>query len=494
MTGAAAPRRTSPRAALIFLLSVTSLGIPFDRILSAQDRNADADVPPPRPAVEAPESALARLDSLMQQVAAEEARTRESPREERSWARLARAWFQVGDHDRAVAALDRARALGAGDFETLLLLGRAARSEMRFEEAAEWLRRAVRARTDDWEGREDLGLALYLSGDLAGAAEQWERASALPGSSSPDRGRLISALRRVGNGAYAVTGSARERLPFRPHRRRVPAIEVIVNGRGPYLFQIEGGSSEAVIGLALAHELGLATEIRIAAEDSIRLPAAVIDYVTLDLLRLGATTLARLPCAVSRSPSVAGPTRGAGREVCGILGFEVLRRFRFCIDYPESALWIAPARDTLAAPWIETRDQVHPLRAWLRGTRLIHAEARLGNGPPRPWVLDTTGPGVFFTAPISTLSESGVSVDTSQVLSGMGTGGEVSFYRTVPATLCLGSACRDSVPGLYGLFPAVLEWNPNFRAAGVVSEGFLSRYRYEVHIAQGSIRLIEPGR
>ena len=482
------------RAGLILVLAASGLGAPGGRVEPSADGPAQAHRPPP---LDAPGAALARLDSLMRQVSLEEARTRRSPRAEGSWARLARAWFQVGDHERAAAALEHARSLGAIHFETLLLLGRAARSEMRFPAAVEWLRRAARARPEDWEVREDLGLSLYLAGDLAGAADQWERASALAGSLSPERSPLIAALRQVAPGAYRISGAGHQRLPFVPYRRRLPAIEVTVNGRGPYLFQIGGGVSEVVIGLPLARELGLTMVAGGRAEGLEPESRAALEYAILDSLGLGETTVHRLPCGVSRNPALGGTPgdpASSGREASGILGFEVLRRFRFCLDHPGGALWLSPANDRGPAPWVKREDRIHELRAWLRGTHLIHAEARLGAGPPRPWVLETTGPGIGFTAPTSTLVESAVEVDTSRVLTGVSSEGEVGYYRVRPAPLCVGAACGDSISGAYGLFPPTLELNPNFRAAGIVSQGFLARYRYEVHVAQGAIRLIEPGR
>ncbi len=448
---------------------------------------------PARVVVEPAAAALGRLDSLQAMVRAEEARVRSAPRVEAHWDRLARAWFQVGDHAQAAQCLERARAMGAREFDTALLSGRVARSEGRFAEAIAWLERAARARPDDWEAHEDLGLALYLDGHYARAADHWERARALPGSGAPDRSGLTAALRRVGERPYPVSGRGRERLRFvaetAPGALVVP---VHVNGQGPWLFRIDTGSPEVVLGRSLAQELEIATLAGSATGLLGGDQAVRFDYAALDSLTLGATTLHRLPVAVSDYPGLAG-TQG----VRGLLGFEALRRFRFCIDFPDSALWLEPLPspgappDSARPPWA-VGALAHRVPVLLRGTHLLVAYGRVNGGPERPYLLDTGGPGVALAAPASTIAEAGMTVDTTRVLTGSSAAGPVGYYRFPLQRLCVGEACRDSLVGLYGTFPPRLELNPNFRLAGMVSRGFLSRYRFGVDLAHGEVWLVEP--
>jgi len=93
---------------------------------------------------------------------------------------------------------------------------------------------------------------------------------------------------------------------------------------------------------------------------------------------------------------------------------------------------------------------------------------------------------------MSTLAEAGITVDTTQTHTGTSAAGEVGFYRFPVGRLCVGGACRDSLAGAYGIFPPRLELNPNFRLAGIVSSGFLSRYRVGVDLARGEVWLVEP--
>ncbi len=478
------PHRPRRYAAAPFLLLIATLASPaFAQAPSSQ-----------RLTVEPSARALARLDSLQGIVRVEEARARDGLRVEANWDRLARAWFQVGDHDRAARSLEHARALGSHEFDTALLLGRVARSEGRFDEAVEWLTRAAHMRPDDWEVHEDLGLALYLAGHLPVAAEQWERAHALPGSGAPARTGLLETMREVGDQPYHVSGRGRERLRFVPEiTRGAMVVPVRVDGRGPFLFRIDTGSPEVVLGRSLAEELGIVTLAGGETGAFVGTRPVRFDYAALDSLTLGETTLHRLPVAVSDHPGL-----GSAQGVRGTLGFEALRRFRFCIDWPDSTLWLEPlsaagaTADSTRPAWAPAGAGSHRLPLLLRGTHLLVVYGRVNGGPERPFLLDTGGPGIGLSAPASTLAEAGITIDTTQTQTGTSAAGPVGYYRFTVGRLCVDGACRDSLEGTYGIFPARLELNPNFRVAGLISNGFLSRYRVGVDLARREVWLIEP--
>ena len=444
--------------------------------------------------VEPAAAALARLDSLQAIVRAEEERVRASPGIEGGWTRLARAWFQVGDQARADKCLERARMVGGREFDTALLSGRVARSEGRFGEAIEWLGRAARMRPDDWEVHEDLGLALYLDGQGGSAADHWQRARALPGSGSPDRRGLLEVLRRAGDHPYQVSGRGRERLRFVPQPTRGPlVVEARLAGGGPCLMRLDPGSPEVVLHQDLARELGLT----ILAGSRTGSPAAAVgvelDYAVLDSLTLGGTTLHRLPVAVTRDPRLAAA--GGPR---GLIGFEALRRFRFCIDPGDSTLWLDPLpppgapADSARPAWAPAGSRVHRVPVWLRGTHLLVAYGQVDRGPSRPFLLDAGGSGVALAAPASTLAEAGIALDTTRVMSGSSTAGVVHFIPFRVGRLCVADACLDSLTGAYGTFPPRLELNPTFRLAGIVSGGFLSRYRMGVDMGRREVWLVGP--
>jgi len=483
-------RRTA-RAAPLSLLAALALAAVTTPPATAQSP----------PALEPPKAALARLDSLQRMVQEEETRVQHASGVEANWDRLARAWFQVGDHARAAASLGRARALGGREEDTALLSGRVARSEGRFNEAIAALERAARLAPDDWQVHEDLGLAFYLAGRLPEAAEQWERAHAQPGTGSPARPGLLPAMRAAGPHAYAVSGRGRERLALiAGGGPGAMVISARLDGKGPYRLRIDTGSPEVVLGRSLARELGLATLAGGETGGFVGEVPVRFDYAVLDSLTLGTTTLARFPVAISDHPALASD---AG--IRGTLGLEALRRFRFCLDAPGGALWLEPlpaaadtgraakaAADTTRPAWAPDGAVTHRVPVLLRGTHLLVAYGHVNGGPDRPFLLDTGSPGIGLSAPMSTLAEAGITVDTTQTHTGTSAAGEVAFYRFPVGRLCVGGACRDSLAGVYGIFPPRLELNPNFRLAGIVSSGFLSRYRVGVDLSRGEVWLVEP--
>jgi hypothetical protein len=214
------------------------------------------------------------------------------------------------------------------------------------------------------------------------------------------------------------------------------------------------------------------------------------DYSVLDSLTLGGTTLHRLPVAVARVER-----SDLSAEVRGLIGFEALRRFRFCIDVPDSALWLEPpsaAADTSRPAWAPAGAIAHRVPLVLRGTHLLVAHGRADRGPERPFLVEPGGSGMALAAPASTLAEAGIALDSTRVRGGISASGEVRFLGFPIGTLCVGGACRDSLEGGYGTFPARLELNPSFRLAGIVSGGFLSRYRVGIDIARRELWLVEP--
>jgi tetratricopeptide (TPR) repeat protein len=442
------------------------------------------------PAIEDSTAAIARLDTLQKAIADAEQAVEADPKNWVPWTRLARAWFATGNHARGKQALEQALVKGGGrEFEPLLLLGRAHCTEAHFPDAERVLRRALRVQPGSAEAHEALGLALYLEGQYAAAVAEWRLAASLPGASPEAPAGWLTVLERASQGAYAVIGPAQSRVPFlkrggTSNTRTTPSVEVRIHGRGPWAMQIGTANAELVIGRALANELKLAVVPGGAAS-----PA--LDYAILDSLRLGAFTIRRVPCAISDD------ARFAERGVSGAIGLELLRRFRFCLDYPDRALVLEArpsAADTTRPSWVRPGDVAHEVPLLIQGTHRILAEGSIANAPKHPILIEPGLPGVGFAAARSALAEAQVPMTGIAPLTGRLGGAPVS-YTPLPATkVCVGPACVDDLTGVYGVFPEALERNPDFRIAALVSDGFLSRYRYGVDLNGGRIWLIEPAR
>jgi hypothetical protein len=276
-------------------------------------------------------------------------------------------------------------------------------------------------------------------------------------------------------------------------------VPVRVNGRGPILFRIDAGSPEVTVHESLAGELRIALKAAGGIDGTPGLAYGVLDSIT-----LGATSIHRIPVAVTADPRLAAP---AGPR--GLIGFEALRRFHFCIDLPDSTLWLEPLLSARAAggagapgagvvgdpkrpPWAPPAARIHRVQVLLRGTHLLIASGQVNKGPERPFLLEPGGTGMALAAPVSTIAEAGIVLDSTATRSGTSPAGPVTFWVFPIARLWVGEAFADSLEGACGTFPPRLELNPSFRVAGIVSGGFLSRYRVAVDMARHEVWLVEP--
>jgi hypothetical protein len=122
----------------------------------------------------------------------------------------------------------------------------------------------------------------------------------------------------------------------------LPAIDVRVNGRGPFRFAIDtGGGGSARIDSALAARLGLPVVGKARAGDPSGQNLREMTLVSVDSIEFGGARFAGLTAAVRDYNE--GP-RKAGR-VDGVLGFGLFAECLLTLDYPAGRVRVA--RDTL---------------------------------------------------------------------------------------------------------------------------------------------------
>ena len=143
-------------------------------------------------------------------------------------------------------------------------------------------------------------------------------------------------------------------------------------------------------------------------------------------------------------------------------------------------------------PWVSAQARLHRVPVLLRGTHLLIANGQVNQGPERPFLLEPGGTGMALSAPASTIAEAAIALDSTRTRTGTSPAGAVGFIVFPIQRLWVGEAFADSLEGAYGTFPPRLELNPSFRVAGIVSGGFLSRYRVAVDMSRGEVWLIEP--
>lgn len=118
-------------------------------------------------------------------------------------------------------------------------------------------------------------------------------------------------------------------LPMK-FRGLMPAVEVSVNGEGPFLFAIDtGAQGEARIDAALVKRLNLKTKGQVQAGDSSGRNMRMLDTVEVDSITVGTLKFDKIT-AITRdyntSPNLP--------KIDGILGFELFKDYLFTLDYP----------------------------------------------------------------------------------------------------------------------------------------------------------------
>ena len=212
---------------------------------------------------------------------------------------------------------------------------------------------------------------------LAGEVREWLPES---GGGAPGRRRVIRTS-ESGPGpldaprASAVPAEGVE-IPMKRHAH-LPAVEVLVNGQGPFLFAIDtGASGTARVDAALAERLGLTKVGEALGGDPSGRNTRSMAVVAIDSLQIGAARFEGIHATVRDMRDM--PT---GQKADGILGFGLFREVLLTLDYPgnivhmsRGALPPSNGRDVLAF----TRDDGVPTITITVGGREMSAHVDAG--------------------------------------------------------------------------------------------------------------------
>jgi len=115
-----------------------------------------------------------------------------------------------------------------------------------------------------------------------------------------------------------------------------PAIEVMVNGKGPFLFLVDtGAQGMARADASLVKELGLSIRGQTTTTDSSAKTQASINEVRFESLSIGSLKVQDVP-ALSRSYNTASYLA----HMDGILGLELFANYLLTLDYPNKRVRI----------------------------------------------------------------------------------------------------------------------------------------------------------
>src|ERR1700686_132850 len=113
-------------------------------------------------------------------------------------------------------------------------------------------------------------------------------------------------------------------------RGPMPAVEVMINGKGPFLFAIDtGGQGLARVDTSLAERLNLQSTGKVQARDGSRSTAITLDVVQIDSITIGDlqfSAVTALKRDYNTSPNLP--------KIDGVLGFNLFSEYLLTLDYP----------------------------------------------------------------------------------------------------------------------------------------------------------------
>lgn len=143
-------------------------------------------------------------------------------------------------------------------------------------------------------------------------------------------------------GSFTATGPAT--FDFQPNARNLVAIEVKLNGKGPYLMGIDTCASGGVrLSTKICEDLGLPKVGEVQSGDGTGQNMRSIPVRRASSLEVGGITFRDVEVFDRTSPVPPGPAApgASARQVDGILGFGLFRELLLKIDFPAKKVTIS---------------------------------------------------------------------------------------------------------------------------------------------------------
>jgi predicted aspartyl protease len=369
--------------------------------------------------------------------------------------------FRDGRFAAALAACVPGDTTG-NDLARLVMLGRVELMENRVDRARTWLERARRTAPDSASVLALLAEAAYRQNRFGDAA-RLHRALGHDVLAT----KLASFESRA---PYHIVGGPESRIPF-VHTDPLPLIRVAVNGVEANLI-IDTGGGELVLDPAFADSV---KAVRFGGESEGVFAGgrrAKVEQGRVDSVRLGGIVVENVP--VNLLSTLRFSMAANGKPVHGVLGTVLLSRFLATLDYPGGAL-VLKRRGAGSPSVAASAGSRYEIPFWMDGDHLLLAEGAANGAEPALMLVDTGAAGIGFTCPESTARAAGIALG-GEAAEGVGGGGRVSIVPFMLDSLRLGDAKATAIPGVYGAFPASLEWGRGFRVGGLVSHAFFRPY------------------
>jgi hypothetical protein len=128
------------------------------------------------------------------------------------------------------------------------------------------------------------------------------------------------------------------KVPFELLKSRHMAVQVMINGKGPYRLIFDTGAPVNLLNNRVAKESG------VLPKDFKRPPFALFGSAgnfKIDMLELGGVKAKNLPTTVMDHPTVLAISKALG-QIEGIVGFSFFARYRMTIDYQAQEMTFVP--------------------------------------------------------------------------------------------------------------------------------------------------------
>jgi Flp pilus assembly protein TadD/predicted aspartyl protease len=335
---------------------------------------------------------------------------------------------------------------------------------------------------------------LYLLGQSAARQEKFEEAAeayerfleVAPDVDSDRRARihgLVQLYRRLsGRSLYSVNGPKNVDIPIQLTDTRLPVVEVMVNGKGPFRFVIDSGAGFVVISEDLAKKLKMRP---VAAGGTSRGVSGTgrfaIVYGVIDRMSFGEMSIESVPTYIRK-------VQDSDRtKVDGYIGLSVLSNFNVAIDYDRRTLELRAAGTPLSPPAPD--DISVPYRMTNGG--MLSVRVDIGKEVPLNFIVDTGATStvvsqrVFERFNLVEKQHKGVSVRV------VGAGGVTENVPIVvlDALMLAGSTRRQDFVRAIVLDLDPVNETAGFEQSGIIGSDFLRFYRIEFDFDHGMLVL-----
>ncbi len=244
----------------------------------------------------------------------------------------------------------------------------------------------------------------------------------------------------------------------------LPLVRVKINGADALLF-IDTGAPSIALTPAAAERLHVPTH---AAGEGVFLggKTAEVREGRIDSFAVPGLTVSGIPSNI-----LPGELQLAGHQLDGAIGTAFLYRFLSTIDYVHGKLILRPHSSSAAfeAAAAKSGDTIVPM--WLVADHFIFARGRVNDAPEALFNIDTGGTDLGVQLTKAALDAAHITPDASKGAEFTGGAGEARALPFTAASVSLGTAVRNDMPGLYfpdgdqyKLFP--------FEVAGTLSHVF----------------------